>query len=194
MNSLTSPLELIPIRTGTETPPKSIFVAGLSCFFRPQRKIQRQVTRNWCKIIQLSGFNYDIPVITSYLPSLCSCRVRRLTNGSFLFNSDVSSARRLVSDWSMPLRERHPAKPGSRPLHRRHGNGRKHSELFHWKKTTSIRLLNNKHGSFLTSYNYGNFLSHNEASSLMDIGTNILKQNNHFIPNLNKTPWKWNYV
>lgn len=192
MNSLTSPLELIPIRTGTETPPKSIFVAGLSRFFRPQRKIQRQVTRNWCKIIQLLDFNYDIPVITAYLPSLCSCRVRRLTNGSFLFNSDVSSARRLVSDWSMPLRERHPARPGSRPLHRRHGNGRKHSELFHWKKQPRYVcwIINTVHFSPVRI----NFLSHDEASSLMDIGTNILKQNNHFIPSLNKTPWKWNYV
>ena len=76
-------------------------------------------------------FYFDIPVITPYLPSLCSCRVRRLTNGSFLFNSDVSPARRLVSDWSMFLHERHPASPGSRLLHRRHGNGRKHSERFH---------------------------------------------------------------
>lgn len=189
MNSLTSPLELIPIRTGTETPPKSIFVAGLSWFLGPQRKIQRQVTRNWCKIIQLLDFNYDIPVITAYLPSLCSCRVRRLTNGSFLFNSDVSSARRLVSDWSVPLRERHPARPGSRPLHRRHGNGRKHSELFHWKKQPRhvCWIINTVHFSPVTI----NLLSHNEASSLMDIGTNILKQNNHFI---NKTPWKWNDV
>lgn len=33
------------------------------------------------------------PVIQPYLPSLCDCRVRRPTNGPFLFNSDVSSGR-----------------------------------------------------------------------------------------------------
>lgn len=106
--------------------PKSVFVAGFSGVL--ERNINcggRGAAADGESCSSRAVWVQKSPRIEQ-LPPRSSRTLRPSTNGPSRFKSDVSPAQKLPSDWSVPLRERHPAEAGPRPLHRRHGNGRKH--------------------------------------------------------------------
>lgn len=111
----------------TRKRPQKYLCGCFQLFLRAQHKLRRPRSRHGWRILQFSGsLAEEIPVNRAQLPPRSSRTLRPSANGSFGFKSDVSRAQKLRSDWSGPLRERHPAEAGPRPLHRRHGNGRKH--------------------------------------------------------------------
>lgn len=118
-------------------------------FFRAPHKRRWTGSRRRWRVVQLPGRpGAEIPVNRAQLPPRTGPALRPSTNGPAPFKSDVTPAQELPSDWSVPQRERHPARAGPRPLHRRHGNGRKHRvPSLRNKRGKTERLLNDQHFS-----------------------------------------------